>query len=982
MEQRVENQKGFTQFLNDFIDFISFDDTVIAVVDKLNQSFEDPIVKPLTIPHSHPGGFRREFGKRRLNIAEAYLLIAKTQAPELYKQRLDALQTVIEQSLHAKSVAMPINTARMQMFMIKNAIEVYGNKRLQLEFISDFSKVSFGNEVVIRKFLKKYGLIEVPEEEKSLKQMSLGWDDHVRDSLSDGRKAPSQLMIDAFIKGLSRITIVYNNLDEPRIISEAMMAGEIMGIAVEIGMEFTVGSGKNRRRYAYIPPVFAKSKDFFSFLKEKDEQLKDFREGLRENMVSRRQGIIKLINQFNELHLPKLNEGFSSDSTCWFAPLQEEELDKIVGYGQPSTEHLSELLFDRFKKVYHKRVLYLKALTRTGKKKLRQKKEYTRWNYDYIKNWYEECRKIYVNLEQEDINAKYMSFGQVIVYDSAFNTEEQVFEMLSGLPGKIVFLNPLEAGLKKAVKHILKYVQPLTNVELMNLKSCAVCNPNDILILNKFLYLLNNRSSGDLIRFLENHEIEYNKEDIESASKICNEKPISPNCGSGATGRSHLIPGMGFIRSNRLLPSVRKDVFTKHVILPRPIGTMILNRGKWPHELNSSDENLETLVALGTKDSQITNKVGDESKGDLNRLNKLWQYLNPKVKNFVLLALGFAFTMHWMHCFQFKNAFQVALIYTLVWLFITYFRNVLVDLIASAGTDFKQWTAKNINFENAYQSLFWTGVSVPVLGIVKNHYDLIWTGAHEGYLFEGVKFLALSLANGFYIAAHNKLRAFDSRVIKVNFFRSILSWPFATVFAPVLNIFAIPSIVQAKIWADFTGGFIEGAAKFSQRFRLRKRDLISIMPKLNSKDKNEVTMAMLDILYIWAKAPRGKTCLKLLLLNKPSLGERIWKKKASSDERKIRRIRSKKEYDRIKNLFEAEGAVDNLLEYALRHYSLSDAIKLTNLVGNEVGHFVDWLDKLKGHFAKVNSLEIVNSLETANNLDKKSEKTQKEETKK
>lgn len=955
MEQRVENQKGFKQFLNDFIDFISFDDSVAAVVDKLNQSFEDPIVRPLTIPHSHPGGYRREFGKRRLNIAEAYLLIAKTQAPELYKQRLDALQTVIEQSLHAKSVAMPINTARMQMFMIKNAIEVYGNKRLQHEFISDFSQISFGNEVIIRQFLKKYGLIEVPEADKPLKQMSLGWDDHVRDSLSDGRKAPSQLMIDAFIKGLSRITIVYNNLDEPRIISEALMAGEIMGIAVEIGMEFTVGSGKNRRRYVYIPPVFAKSNDFFSFLKDKEEQLKEFREGLRKNMVNRRQGIIKLINQFNELHLPRLNEGFSSDSTCWFAPLQEEELDKIVGYGQPSTEHLSELLFDRFKKVYHKRVLYLKALTQTGKKKLKQQKEYTRWNYDYIKNWYEECRKIYISLNQEDINAKYMSFGQVIMYDSAFNTEEQVFEILRGLPGKIVFLNPLEMGLKNAIKHILNYYEPLTNVELMNLKSCVACNPNDILLLNKFLYLLNNKSHRDLIKYLDDQEVEYDEEKAIQASKMCGEKAISPNCGSGATGRSHLIPGMGFIRSNRLLPSIRKHVFAKHVTLPKPIGTMILNRGKWPHDLNSSDENLEVLVALGTRDSQIVNKIGDEGKGDLNRIGKLWRYLNPKVKNALLLALGYAFTMHWMFYFQFKNAFQIATIYTLVWLFITYFRNVLVDLIASAGTDFRQWTAKNINFENAYQSLFWTGVSVPVLGIVKNQYDILWTGEKVGYVYEGIKFLALSLANGIYIASHNKLRSFDSNVIKVNFFRSILSWPFATVFAPLLNMFAIPSIVQAKIWADFTGGFIEGAAKFSQRFRLRKRDLISIMPKLRSKDKHEVNMAMLDILYIWARAPRGKTCLKLLLLNRPSLGERIWKKKVSLEERKVRRIRSKKEYDKIKSLFEAEGAANNLLEYALKHYALSDAIKLTNLVGNEVGPFVDWLEKLGGSFEKIPS---------------------------
>lgn len=947
----------FKALVYGLIDWISFDEKIVSIVDKLNQTFEEPIVKPVSRLHSHPGGYRREFGKRRLNIAEAYMIIAKSQSPDLYEARLNSLQTIIEQSLYAKTVAMPINTARMQIYLMKKAVESYGNRRKQMEYISDFGSVSFGNETVIRNFLRKHGLIEVPEEEKPLKQLSLGWDDHVRDSLSDGRKSPSQLMADAFIKGLSRITIVYNNLDEPRIISEALNAGEIMGVAVEIGIEFSVGKGKHKRRYLYIPPVFSKSKDFFNFLKENEAQLSEFREGMRANVLGRRKTIISMINQFNDLHLPRLNEGFSYESPCWFHMLREDELDKIVGYGQPSIEHLSELLYEKFKVVYHKRVLYLKALVISGEKKLR-KHNYSKWEFDFVKNWYEETRHIYNNLNQDDLTAKYLVVGSAIEYDSVFSDEKPVFEMLRGLPGKIVFLNPLEMGLKNAIKHIVEHVDYLTNVELMNLKGCSSCNPNDILLLNKFLYNLNNLPESEMHEFLNQHEIDINHTKVAFACRSAFERNIAPSCGSGATGRNSLIPGMGFIRSSRISQSVKKAVLSKHISLPQPIGTMILNRGKWPHDLYAKeDEDFETLVSLGATSSQSPIKVGDEEKNDLIELSKTWQYLNPNLKNLILFVSGFSITMYWMYYIQFNNFFNVALFFAILWMCITFFRNILVDLIASAGTDFKQWTAKNVNFSNAYQSLFWTGLSVPVLGLVKQNFDLLWIGEKGGFIFEGVKFLALSLANGIYIVSHNKLRSFDKNVIKINFFRSILSWPFATVFAPFFNGVGIPSIVQAKFWSDVVGGIIEGGAKFSQRFRLRKRDMNSIIPKLSSKERSDLNMAMLDILYIWARAPRGKTCLRLLLLNRPSLGERIWRSKNSAEENKLKTIRCKKDYDKLLSLFGAEGMVSNLTEFALKNYPVADAIKLTDLIASEAESLNEWLESLEKYFDKDLTIE-------------------------
>ena len=55
--------------------------------------------------------------------------------------------------------------------------------------------------------LDKLGLAELPETGKKLKDLDMGFDGHVHDTATSGRKNPTQLIIDAFIKGMSELTI-------------------------------------------------------------------------------------------------------------------------------------------------------------------------------------------------------------------------------------------------------------------------------------------------------------------------------------------------------------------------------------------------------------------------------------------------------------------------------------------------------------------------------------------------------------------------------------------------------------------------------------------------------------------------------------------------------------------------------------------------------------------------------------------------------
>lgn len=942
-------------FLNDLIHWVSFNEEISSIVDKLNQTLEEP---PLKLGHrhvSHPGGFCREFGRRRLSMAEAYIIIARFQSPENFEARLQALRTLMEQSMHAKTINMPINTARVQIFLMKEAVKAHGNRRRQMEFVADFGRASFGHEAVIRGFLKDKALIEIPEEGKALKKLGLGWDDHVHDSLTEGRKSPTHVLIDAFVKGLSRVTLVYNTIDEERMINEAITAGEILGISVEIGIEFSIGHGGCRRHYMYAPPVFSKSREFFAFLKEHEQDLAQFRAGLQKNAENRYQSIVSVIRQFNEIHLPKLNEDFASDSPCWFAPLTEPELKKIVACGQPSREHLSELLFERFKKVFHNRVLFFKTQAMAAEERFR-KGIFSQWELDAVHARYQECRHTYTHLSRADLAGKYLASRSSVDYDSSFDNELPLLDVLGRLPGKIVLIHPIELGIKKAIRHVIEFAGYITNVETMNLRDSASRNPSDVIVFNKFIFYLNNRPTSEMLGFLEQHDISgIPIEIIENARKITETRAIIPNCGSDSTGRNKLIPGMGFIRSSMISPAIKKEFLERHIVLPRPIANLILSQGKWSNELHHEDGDQETIVCMGKQLPPLESKVGDEEEIELVDFSRFWRYVNPDLKNLFRLITGFAVALYWMFMIQFDADILAGTIFASIWFFITFYRNVLVDLIASSGTDLKSWNLRNVNFDNAYQSIFWTGFSVPVMGLVKNNFDLIWPGLKSGMLFESSKFFCICIANGIYISLHNRLRNFDRSVIKANFFRSVLSWPIATVFAPAGNLIGIPSIVQAKFWSDVVAGFIEGGAKFSQRFTLRKRDLTEILPRLHSDDRNERITAMLDILYVWARAPRGKTCLRLLLLNKPSLGERIWRRRReSTEETQVRSKRYRALYNRLFELFSYAGMLSILTEYALRHFSGRDAVELTNLIGSEAEEFLAWLKDLEKHFPEPN----------------------------
>jgi len=902
------------------VDALSFNSEIRELCETLNRRIIESEKRARGNIVSHPGGFLRELYRRRLTIAESYIRIVRDLESDHYEERLFALRNLIQQSFHAKTLKLPLNTARVQINLIKEAIKNQNNRRKQLEYLSDFTLASYGDERVIRGLCKKFYLIEVPDVGKPLKDLHMGWDDHVHDNLSEGRKTPSQVLLDAFVKGISEIVLAYYTFKDENIIREVYEAGEILGIKVQIGMEFSVGPKWGRRHFMYIPPYFEHVEGLVDFLKKHEKDLASFFTGLNENAERRRQTVSRMLETFNEEHLPKINEGYASGNPQHCLPIQWSDLKSIVLDGQASRIHLGELLFSKLKPVYFKRVLFEKAQYELARDK-HLRKELSTLELSILKERYERVRQDYTSLSPDGLRQRYIDGSTREDYDSFFTVEEEILPGLVATGGSVVFIHPLEGGLEKAIQSMLNHPHGITHVETFNMQDSFKRNPNDLRLLNSFVQALNSGKLKDLKTMLQDLHIQgYPDGTLENVLTHYQAKPLVSVCGSDSTGRDPTIPGMGFISPERVPKKMNRYYEKSHYALPLPISKMILNPN---HSVKNQGRSI--ILSMGKTVESFYNPVGDEEERERIEIRAAWKYLNPFIKMILRVAISFPVAY-----------VTIGPGYALLWYGITFFRNMVVDLVSAKGLDPRDWSARDINFENATQSLFWTGFSVPLLTFVKVQVDsfLVLTQLTNNLVRQIIRFFAICFTNGAYISTHNRLRGFDDEVVRANFFRSVLAWPPAAVFSFLGDLLFIPSVVQAKFWSDLMAAMIEGRGKSSRQMHLRKRDLSEILPQLYSEARRERTVAMLDTLYIWARRRKGKLSLKHMLREHDrSLGSRTGQGEMEGSGYS----------EKLKELFLANGAFLSLADFSIREFDGKNAYFINSLVSSYYPRFCEWL---------------------------------------
>jgi hypothetical protein len=833
------------------------------------------------VPRSHPLGVNRWFKKRRVSIAESYLMVVRDLDSKLANSRLEALQTLAAVSLNPKSLSMPLNTARVQMALIKEVVKHRFDKRRQLELLDDFSLSTSAQRQVITRLCDELNIIELPERGIRLRDFEYGWDSHVHDTATFGRKNPTQLVIDSFIKGISKLTIAYGSSTDVDKMEEAIMAGSILGVRIGLALEFSANFGRFRFHFLARLPHLETPQDVRKFLADNSVGLEGFFDGLETNRRLRTESVQAVLEEFNMSMLPQCNEGFNERGMYRLEPLEFDGLIQAFPTLSVNRIHLSEYLYERYLPVLRNRVMLYKLLRADARHRRASGLE-SKEGCKAVEERYATLKKELKDLSPEFILDRYLSGSEIMDYGTVFEDLPGLAKTLNSAGCSIVFISPLEHGLEPAMRLLDESAGFLDCVEVYNTLDAMGRDPKELLAFAHHVNMVNKKLADR------------------------GQAPCVPICGSDATGRTPKIPGMGFVFEYTIAGRRRKKYIERHLPLPAFISAIVASKGKPIDESAISGINIYSMGKIAGGSSYRKGSGTEETgKARYISLANAWRHANPILKEWIYAGIGFGVA-----------ATFIGPSYALLWLAITGFRNGIADLAASKGSKLSEWKLKSINFDNVAQSLFWTGFSVPILGLVKSGFDLVWPWSQDGVLFNLIKFFFISFANGLYLAAHNTLRGFEPEVIRANFFRSVIAWPFATAFAPLGNLIGIPSIVQAKVWSDFVAGFIEGSGKFKKLLRIRRKSVREILPVILSGSREEKCTSVLDLLYLFNQEPRTRSTLKT---EEPTmLGELLM-------------------------VLEEKGLAFQLADYILLNYEEEMAADLVDLVEGSLPELLNWL---------------------------------------
>ncbi len=890
-------------FYNRAVDALSFSNELYKLRRELNARI-DILEGSAEGEEAEPLGSGRWFKKRRISIAEAYLRVVRNLDSEHARPRLRALRVMLDASFHNQALDMPLNTARVQLYLMKSAVKSRDDRRRQLELLADFSQSSYGQSAVTRNLLDRLGLIELPESGKKLRDLGAGFDGHVHDAASTGRKNPTQLLIDAFIKGMSEITVSYYSPESVEQMEEAVEAGHIAGIRVDLGLEFGVMWQGERFHFMAILPPMEHASDVKRFFDKNGASLAPLFEGIEEDEEGRVAAVRRLMHSFNGGPRHELNKGFPDKKIYRVKKLKLRDLKTIVPIWGAKRSHLAELLWKNYRRVMFNRVLYMKVKRSEAEQALHSG-SMTEGEFKYVEARYAELRGEYRVMSPDSLKRRYFPDPAEAEHDSAFKDLAELRALLLRSGCRIKLIKPLEHGPEKAAAFLDACAELIDEVEVYNVIEAA--------------------EMGDAV--FADFAAEVGR--LNTARAQAGLGPLAAVPGSDATGRSREVPGMGFLRSDFMKGRGAAHYAAHHKTLPPTVAELVLSGSSVPADGSAAPPPAPTLLCMGKVAEASYNRIGDEedSGEEAVPLSRVIRYLNPGLLNFMRTALGFAIAYPF-----------VGFWYSCLWLGITGFRNALVDLFAYRGARVKRWRARSISWTNIAQSLFWTGLSVPVLAGVKLAFDAVWPFVKAGFLYEFIRFFIISLANGIYLVCHNKLRGFDKGVIRANFFRNIISWPFATATSGIAAAMGIPVIVQSKIWSDIIAGFIEGGGKYLKTLRLRRRDVEELVPRiLASSKKTELSIAVLDLLYLFREEPRLRNSLRLIL--KPRGAEKLIADQLAAGHSGL----TTKSLARLRKIMSSRKLEPMLVQYALRHHPREISVDLISLISKTLPEFRKWL---------------------------------------
>lgn len=858
----------------------------------------------------HPHGILELATTHEFRVAHAVINLLGSLEAGRAEDRLLALKALRDEVLHSARTPFRYNTGRVLVQIMKEIVRSRGDEYTQLKLVHDFRRAASGNPRIVRRFLTRHHLLEMPEE---WNQLTL--DHHVHDANTKGRKNPTHLIMDAWVKGIRNLTVVYYNFVEPDAAREVLEAADIMGIFVRIGLEFRSPFRGRYVNFVWAPRGFLDAESFLSFLAEGPTQTL-LQEGRKASQWTSRH-VLETLGCWNGQHAPAL----SRELGIRVPDIDEQAFLAFVGNGQPSLLHLAEYT--------HK--LLLPALTARARELAKEAAGAAKERRAVIDALIERMDALTPEMILE--NWLKPERNPQLGSPNVPHADPDVPEILRLTPKVLLdWLTTLRSGYRITLQladltpeDVLELIWDcrgmITHLELFNLKEWQEGRLMHLAAINELQRAINEgsvpylkHSIRAMIRRMEasadsaDHErsekFRLMLRDIPGLQAPYRIAPLGSHIGTDSTSHSGIRHGMGLAVLETLPPGARRILAKNKDMrsLPLPVQVSLTQRESWSpsnrlspaaaladrciralpgckkfgfrHEREwlataftirpSKKSNLITMGGIGgVADNGLRRVVPDcpqETKPGL-------AYLNTRFSNMLKVLIGF---IPAMLCFYFTQQWWLLVWFGApIWFAITGLRNIAQAVLGGGGirqSSLLRWN-NYVDWTRICDSLMYTGLSVVLLEWLIRCV-LLEKGFHltldEHPL---LVFTIISTANSLYIASHNIFRGLQKEAVIGNLFRNFLAIPLSMIYYDLLygllTILAVAdpilmlqpgAAIISKAASDTVAGIIEGFADGHTNRRLRYWDYTTKLNHLfNCYSRMELAFPDLDLLSLLSR---------------------------------------------------------------------------------------------------------------------------------
>ena len=845
--------------------------------DLMNREGDRSRFKSILAPYLRPHGIKELAADPGLRIGYAIMHLLQSLKSEQSSERIKALTALRDETMAAARGSMRNNRARVLIQIGKELIRAQGDPERQLALAHDFRRAALGKVGFLRKQLRKYHLLEMPEEWNQV-----AFDDRVHDANSKGRKSATHLVMDAWVKGIRHLTVVYYDFLEPAVARELFTSARILGISVRVGIEYRALHRGSYVKIVWSPDRLRDNADIGEFFAT--ESVQELMHLGREIQDRRTEYVIAATERFNEVHRQSMEKEFGIS----LPTVDYRDVARLIGTGQPSIFHLGSYIHSKAMPLFRERTALLRE-------------QFDAADYD---------TKAAIGMQVESLDS--LDADTIVERYLIPKENPDIPDPDSPAPGpdkpELLCLTPAEltARLRRACpgSHLTLILSGLemadaieilydcqgriTHFEVFNVKSLTELQVIQRRPFNRLQQAINEHNAVTLKRTIHNcieaMRVDPRPDAEERTDRLqeiltdfhrlldnYRRTPLRGTIGSGSTGRSTRSHGMGFAvvdtlprRAQREIrsrprtncipvngaasesvefvpppkkPGLRGKIVQEASRLPGLRTLFCTMHHRWSvAEYRIEDTQCGNVVSLGGI-SREGNGLRLFEEQEAERRKPTFDRLNSTLKNALKVLLGFlpAFLTFYLT----KEWWVLAYLGGVIWFAITGLRNVIQSVLGGGGFRRSALLSWNdyIDWERISDSLLYTGFSVPLLdwlckSVVLDQGFGINTATSPLMLYT-----VMALTNGVYITSHNLIRGLPRSAALGNFFRSVLSIPVAFAFnlavgmilaaaghtdtAATLQLWAA---VISKLASDCVAGFIEGLADRSYNITMRHWD--------------------------------------------------------------------------------------------------------------------------------------------------------------